>query len=214
MIIDPKFPCRDQMIKDNFDPKFVITQPIIAKALIFAQSCYLTNQSKYARRGQSSPERVQTQIKMSKIAEEASWGKIVPYLPNLSKPDYIIYPAKQKNWKPDLIDDGTDSVITIGCKSQECEVGFHHGVSWIFEYRAGKNYDCDQEIFGKDAQRLGNFICCSSINFPKRLVELKAIVAVSTLHDKKLFGLPKVESLRDNKLAVYLDDLERIFPNG
>lgn len=207
MIIDVKFPFRAQMIEDNFDPRFTFTKELVLRAYDFGREQYRTSKDRFEKRGQRASTNIIEQCQTSKVVEEGSHGKLVKYFPNLSLPDWNIYEHKDKNWDPDLVDPSTNPTTKIGIKSQRVEVGERLGVSWVFEFRAGKNYDVDQGVFGKEAKKPGHFICFNSIDLMGRYGEIKAIIAVSTLHDLNLFEKLKIESLQSNKVAVYLDTL-------
>jgi hypothetical protein len=209
MIIDPKFPMRERMLTEHFDPVFTFSLDFVKDAYKFACDCAATNKDKYARRGQSNLTNIIDQIRTGKIVEQMTYDKLVPYFSNLSKPDWNIYGSKQKNWDADLSDRTTDPITQIGVKSQRVNVGESMGTSWIFEFRAGKNYDVDTGVFGAEAKKPGHYIAFSSIDVMKRQGSIHAIVAVSTLHDLQLFEMPKIERLRDNKVAVYLETLEK-----
>jgi hypothetical protein len=211
MIIDPKFPFAEQMIKDNFDPKYIISEDLYKKTSDFAKASAPTSQNKYAARGQNDVVRIMSQIQAGKIGEQAIHGKFITYLTNLSEPDYEIYGAKQKNWNPDLSDTTADPIITIGSKAQEYQQSLLFGESWVCEYRENAKFDRDTGIFSEEAKKPGHFICCTLINVPKRWVELKAIVAISTLHEKRLFEPMVKKNLQSNKLAIYMESIERVF---
>jgi hypothetical protein len=207
MIIDPKFPFRSRMIENNFDPTFTFTKELVLRAYDFGREQYRTSKDRFEKRGQRASTNIIEQCQTSKVVEEANYAQLISYLPNLSSPDWNIYEDKNKNWDPDLSDKTLDPAIKIGIKSQRVEIGDKFGVSWIFEFRAGKNYDVDRGVFGEEAKKPGHFICFNSIDMMGKRGELKAIVAVSTLHELKLFEAVKIESLQNNKVAVYLDSL-------
>lgn len=209
MIIDPKFPARAQMLQDGFDSVFTFSLDFAQEAYKFACDCAATNKDKYARRGQTNLVNIIDQIRTGKIVEQMTYDKLSAYFPNLSKPDWAIYDSKSKNWDPDLSDKTTNPITQIGVKSQRANVGESLGISWIFEFRAGKNYDVDTGVFGTEAKKPGHYIAFSSIDVVKKQGEIHAIVAVSTLHELNLFQAPKIERLRDNKVAVYLDTLNQ-----
>ena len=208
MIIDPKFPIREQMLKEGFDPIFTFDLDFGNKAYKFACDCAATNKDKYARRGQINISNIVDQIRTGKIVEEMTYQKLKNYLPNLSEPDWNIYDRKNKNWDADLSDQTTNPITKIGVKSQRANVGESVGVSWVFEFRAGKNYDVDTGVFGKEAKQPGHYIAFSSIDFPKKSGQIHAILAVSTLHELQLFEQVQIERLRDNKVAVYLKTIK------
>jgi hypothetical protein len=209
MIIDPKFPFRARMVEGGFDPKFTFSKELVLRAYDFGREQYRTSKDRFEKRGQRASTNIIEQCQTSKVVEEANYDKLVSYLPNLSKPDWNIYEDKDKNWDPDLADKSTDPVTKIGIKSQRVEVGDRLGISWIFEFRAGKNYDVDRGVFGEEAKKPGHFICFNSIDMMGKRGELQAIIAVSTLHALNLFEAVKIESLQNNKVAVYLESLKK-----
>lgn len=209
MIIDPKFPARSKMLENGFDPIFTFSLDFSQQAYKFACDCVATNKDKYKSRGQTNIVNIIDQIRTGKLVEEMTYDKLVPYYPNLSKPDWAIYDRKEKNWDPDLSDKTTDPITKVGVKSQRANVGETLGVSWVFEFRAGKNYDVDTGVFGADAKKPGHYIAFSSIDVMKKTGEMHAIVAVSTLHELNLFEQVQIERLRDNKVAVYLKTLQK-----
>lgn len=211
MIIDLKFPFAEQMLKENFDSKYIISEELFNKTLEFAKDSAPTSQNKYAARGQNDIVRITSQIQAGKIGEQAIHDKLIIYLTGLSEPDYEIYHGKQKNWNPDLSDITIDPPITIGSKAQEYQQSLLFGESWVCEYRQDAKFDRDTGIFSEEAKKPGHFICCSLVNVPKRWVQLKAIIAISTLHEKKLFEPMVKKNLQSNKLAIYMDSIEKAF---
>lgn len=209
MIIDPLFPYRQQMIEDNFDPTFTFTKELVLRAYDFGRGQYNTSKDNLKKRGQSNPANIIEQCQTSKIVEEMNRNQLLTYYSGLSAVDWNIYEKKDKNWSPDLLDSTTDPFTHIGIKSQRTEVGATYGVSWIFEYRGGRKHDVDLGVFSDEAKKPGHFICFNSIDMMGKRGELQAIIAISTLHDLKLFELPKIESLQSNKLAVYLESLKK-----
>jgi hypothetical protein len=208
VVFDPKFPYGAQMIADNFNPVFTFSSDLAMRAYQFGCDCYKTNKDKYAARGQNNPSNIIDQIRTGKMVEEMNYEQFNEYYSNLSKPDWNIYPAGQKNWDADLTDLTTTPITKLGAKSQRVSVGSELGISWIFEFRAGKKYDVDRGVFGDEAKKPGHFMLFSSIDVPNKRGELHAVIAVSTLHDLKLFEQTAIEKLRDNKVAVYLKTLQ------
>lgn len=202
MIIDPKFPYRSQI--ENIDPVFTFTPELRKKAHKFGLDQYQTSKDKYARRGQTNPSAIVEQIQTGKITEDMMWLKLSPAISaEISKPDWNIYGAREKNWDSDL-KIYTSPLIRLGVKSQNERSAAEFSTSWIFEYRAGEKYDTDRGVFSEEAKQPGNFVVFSSIDLRNLTGRLQAILAVSTLHEKKLFEPPVLERLRDNKLAVYM----------
>jgi hypothetical protein len=183
----------------------IISPEIYEKCVQFAKASVHSSADKYARRNQFDVEKIVKDIRNGKIAEEITRAACLAKLPNLSEPDYNIYDKKNKSWDPDLKD--SDSGIRIAVKSQDIQSAIHFGDSWVFQYNNGKNYDCDKEIFKLYNDK--NYVSFVSLNIPKRYGIIKAIVKVNWLHDKKLFKEMKKQNLQSNKVAVYLEDLEK-----
>lgn len=207
MIIDPKFPLRAQMLADNFQSKFTFDKALVLRAYDFGREQAGTSQDAYARRGQTNVHNIIEQIQTGKIVEEMNHVQLSKYFTALSKPDWNIYKSKDKNWDPDLSDTTTDPITKIGIKSQRSEIGKVYGISWVFEFRAGKKYDTDKGVFGDDAKKPGHFVCFNTIDVLGKCGELQAIIATPTLHELNLFEAMKKQTLQGNKLAVYLDTL-------
>lgn len=189
----------------NIDPIFLISQDILSKCTEFAKSSVDSSADKYARRNQFDVEKIIKDIRNGKAGEEAVYEKVSAMFPDISKPDHEIYSKKDKSWSPDLIDETSGTHIAV--KSQDIESALAFEDSWVFQYNNGKSYDCDTGIF-KDKNDL-HYVAFVSLNIPKRKGLIRAIVKVKWLHDKKLFKEMKKESLRGNKMAVYLEDLEQ-----
>jgi hypothetical protein len=187
------------------DPKFIITDETLEKCTKFANESVGTSTDKYAKRNQYDVAKIASDIRNGKIAEECVWQKLKDLYPNLSAPDYNIYTKKDKSWDPDLKDLGVP--LRVAVKSQEIKSEIAFGRSWVFQFGNGNKFDCDTGIFGKpDASHYVSFV---SLNVPKRNGELRAVVKVQWLHDKKLFKAMKKQSLQGNKVAVYYEDLEK-----
>jgi hypothetical protein len=184
-------------------PKFIITPDIYEKCTSFAKASVGSSSDKYARRNQFNIEKIVKDIRNGKIGEEGTYKVLLGKFPQLSSPDHNIYDKKDKSWDPDLKD--LASGIRVGVKSQDYESAIHFGESWVFQFRAGQKYDVDTGIFGgKDDKHYVAFV---ALNVPKKTGEVRAIVSVSWLHDKKLFKEMKKQNLRGNKVAVYYEDL-------
>lgn len=188
------------------DPKFIIKPEILDRCFDFADASVNTSTDKYARRGQSNPLKIRDDIRNGKIGEEGVWEKVSVLYPNLSKPDLNVYDKKEKNWDPDLTD--SESKIRVAVKTQDYQSELDFTRSWVFQFGNGGKFDCDTGIFGKELDSK-HYVCFVSINVPKRSGELRALVKVQWLHDKKLFKEMKNPNLRGNKVAVYYADLEK-----
>lgn len=188
----------------TIDPKFTITADNLIKCMAFAKSSVNTSSDKYASRNQFDIDKIIRDIRNGKVGEEGAYEKILAIYPELSKPDYQIYAKKDKSWSPDLTDSA--SGVHIGVKSQDRESADHFGESWVFQYGNGGKYDCDTGVFKTTDPN--HYVAFIALNVPKKVGNVRAIVKVQWLHDKKLFKEMKKASLRGNKVAVYFSDLE------
>lgn len=160
--------------------------------------------SHYSKRGQNNEQKRQKDALVGKLGEFAVYHSLKDKVPNIIKPDVQIYAAKQKSWDFDLKGDS----VNLHVKTQDVEQGEKYGVSWIFQYGNGKNQNYDKEIFDKITPN--QYIAFVSLSLKENFAIIRAITKLEFLHDKKLFGLPKLEYLQQaNKKAVYLKDIER-----
>jgi hypothetical protein len=191
----------------TYDSKLIISPEIAEKCEKFAIASAPTNMSALSRRGQTNPEAIKRQIKTGKIAEVLVHLEVSKNFPKMSEPDFGVYTKKEKSWDPDLKD--TESGIRLAVKSQEVEQALQYYESWVFQFNAGKNYDCDKEIFGKDIDP-NQYVSFVLLNAPKKTGQIRAIVKVQWLHDKKLFQPMALKKFSEtnNKLAVYYDHPE------
>lgn len=187
------------------DPKFTITEEAFDKCVTFAKDSVGTSADKYARRNQNNVSKIMDDIRNGKLAEEFVYQKLVEIYPNISTPDYTIYDKKKKSWDPDLKDPKVP--IRVAVKSQEIKSEIAYGRSWVFQYGNGGKYDCDTGVFGDKDDN--HYVCFVSLNVPKKVGELRALVKIQWLHDEKLFKPMKMKNLQGNKLAVYYEDLEK-----
>lgn len=160
--------------------------------------------SHYSKRGQNNEQKRQKDAFVGKLGEYAVYNSLKGKILNIVEPDVQVYAAKQKSWDFDLKGDG----VNLHVKTQDIEQGEKYGVSWIFQYGNGKNQHYDKEIFDKITPN--QYIAFVSLSLKENFALIRAIVKLDFLHDKKLFGLPKLEHLQKaNKKAVYLKDIER-----
>lgn len=193
--------------------KYKISEDLLFKCKKFGLDSINSSIDKYALRhgfdvnDADAVERALNKFSMDicigKIGEELVYSEYSLLLPNLSKPDYNIYSVKQKSWDSDLKD--LDSNISIAVKTQDIRSMLDNDESWVFQMSASGK-DTDKEIFDKIDEN--HYVAFVSLNIPKRSGEIKALVKVQWLHDKKLFKSMKNENLRGNKLAIYFDDLD------
>jgi len=176
---------------------------MIETATDFAEKSVMTSADKYAKRNQSNIDRIKAQIKEGKIGEMISYQHLSQFLPEISKPDLSIFDKSKKNWDPDLKD---PSGLRIAVKSQDIVSAINYGESWVFQFGNNGNYDCDVGVFKENDDN--HYVTFNSLNVPKRIGTVKALVKIKWLHEKKLFKEMKVHQLRGNKVAVYFDDLQ------
>ncbi len=193
------------MIKN---PKFVISADIYNKCSQFAKDSVGTSADKYAKRNQNNISKITNDIICGKVAEQYVYETLKEIYPNLSQPDYNVYEKKLKNFSADLSDESIP--IKIGVKSQNFDSEQLYGCSFVFQGNIGKKYDSDTGVFGEKDD--SHFISFVSLNMPKRIGEIRAIVKVSWLIDNKLFKPMQLKNLQGNKCAVYFSDLEAFDP--
>jgi hypothetical protein len=174
--------------------QFRYSQEILDAVMVFANSI---DTSFYATRNQLNNEKRKRDQIIGKLGEFAVKELLANKYPDLSDPDLKIYSARKKSWAFDL----SSSSINLHVKSQDIIQGSKYGVSWIFQVG-------DKEVFNPSTE---SSVAFTSVNLSAGTVDLLGVVKVSTLHDQKLFKLPKLEYLQKmNKLAVYYDDLKKL----
>jgi hypothetical protein len=172
--------------------EFYYPKDILDKVKEFSEAI---DTSYYAKRNQNNNEKRKKDQLIGKLGEFAVYSLYKEQYPGLSEPDLNIYSAKKKSWDFDL----KAPTINLHVKSQDIEQGKKYGVSWIFQVG-------DKEIFNSTVP---SSIAFTTVDIKSGFVNVLGITAVDTLHNKKLFKLPKLEYLQKmNKVAVYLDDLK------
>lgn len=184
------------------DYKYVISEEMYQRCEQFAKDSVMTSADKYARRNQFDIEKIKKDIRNGKLGEQGTHNLLAKKYPSLSEPDYNIYSKKDKSWSPDLQE---SSGISVAVKSQDIDSAINYGESWVFQFGNGGNYDCDTAVFKEINEN--HYVAFNAINLPKRFGNIRAIVKVKWLHEKKLFKEMKIHQLRGNKVAVYYDDL-------
>lgn len=199
------------------DQKFDISTEILDKCRKFGADSVNSSLDKYAFRhgfDVNDPDAVERavskfskDITIGKIGEEFVYRKYIQFIHNLKSPDYNIYSINDKSWEPDLKD--LSSNLSIAVKSQDIRSRLDNGESWVFQLgSSGK--DTDKEIFNELNE--DSYVAFVSLNIPKRIGEIKAVVKLSWLHKNKLFKPMQIDRLQSNKIAVYFSDLE-VFVN-
>lgn len=197
----------------NFNSKILISEDLLNKCMTFAKSSVSSSLDKYAYRHnfdindplavERAIDKFSKDICCGKIGEELVYSIFSEKIPGLSKPDYNIYSKKDKSWSSDLKD--KDSLLSIAVKSQDIRSSINYGDSWVFQIGDGKK-DMDKEIFKNYNEH--HYVSFVSLNVPKRSGQIRAMVKTSWLHNNKLFKNMVKDSLRSNKVAVYLENLE------
>jgi len=171
-----------------------ITGDVIDQCKQFAELMSSSNQF-YNTRGQHDSTKRFQDTMYGKLGEWGCYYMMTQRFPNLSKPDMNIYKVPQKGWNPDLSDPAVP--IHIGVKTRDIEAKIKWSESWTFQ----KN---DKRIFTDNIDP-NYYIACMLLDYPKRTVELRAIVKVQFLHAHGLFQQMDREYLNNTKCAVYYD---------
>jgi hypothetical protein len=133
-------------------------------------------------------------ITIGKLAEIYAHKILYPFYPNLTLPDFTIYPKGKKSFSADLSDITTD----LSVKAQDINQAKKHGESWTFAKH-------DKSLYIPNPNHFAVFVVVDIYN---RICKLAAIVSVDKLNELQLFGEMNVEWLRQTKKCVYMRDLE------
>lgn len=182
-----------------------IDEVIYDKCVKFATDSVGTSVDKYAKRKQFNPIKIQKDIKTGKLGEVLVYDALSESLKDLTYPDFNIYDKKDKSWDADL--KAPSLGLSLAVKTQDIESSIAYGDSWVFQFNMGKSYDCDSGIF--KVQDDNHYVAFVSLNSPRREGNIRAIVKVNWLHKNNLFKPMKLKHLQGNKVAVYLEDLEK-----
>lgn len=170
----------------------------ISDATDFAEKSISTNINKYISRNQPNIKKGMNDNRVGKIGEEVVYNYLVKIMPEITKPDYIVYKVKNKSWEKDLRDIATN--VKIGVKTQTKQSAERYGQSWVFQNE-------DKGINGNDKIDIENYIAFVLIDLDNKVGMIQGIVKVPWLHEKELFKPMKLAYLQNNKKAVYYDDL-------
>lgn len=169
----------------------------IKKCQDFANSI---DTSFYATRNQfNADKRVRDNI-IGKLGEIAVFNYFKEKNVELTEPDFKIYSRNKKSWDYDL--KGKD--LNLHVKSQSVEQGQRYSVSFVFE-------NTDKHIFKEYSEN--DYVCFISVDLNKKEAEIRAITKLQDLHDKKLFGKPKLAYLT-TKAVVYFDTLKDVLKDN
>ncbi len=183
---------------------FEITNKIFDNCTKFAKASVDTNLSKYRKRNQFNVAKITNDIRNGKIGEEIVYKHLSLKFPYLNPPDHKIYPKSGKSWEADLID--PINHLEIAVKAQDLASAQEYGESWVFQNKVGSKYDVDKAIFNEKNEN--HYVAFVSLNIKEKTAQIKAIIKVQWLHDKNLFKEMKKEKLKNNKVAIYFDDLK------
>lgn len=173
------------------------------KCLVFANDCYETNKDEYARRAQSNPDKVVTDIVIGKLAEIAVYryfeAEVFPKYAGYQMlyPDFTIYPRHKKTFEPDLVLTGAKGDQHIHVKSHRKMSSFPS--SWLFQKK-------DRLVSSPQPHELLALCTVHGLE-----VNVQVLAKATTFKDK--FSEPKMESLRQlkntaqEKVALYYDDI-------
>lgn len=172
----------------------------IARCKQFAAS----STNNYGTRNQRNTAVITRQIYQGKLGEITAWNCLFPICIHISEPDFQIYSARQKSWKPDLSGCNSDYHV----KTMGSEQAALYGLSWTFQFsnQRGKGGK-DTEIFS-DGTGAKAFIAFVEVDTKKSQGLLHAVIHAKRLFDDNLLRDPKLEHLKGIKKVVYAADLE------
>ncbi len=170
--------------------KITLTASDLAQAARFADAVVGTVD--YRESNQFSRQKIRDDHYVSKLGEAAVRKAFEQYDCRVQGPDYAIYEGKQKSWDDDLyVND-----IGLAVKTQRRSTAQRYGLSWTFQksqfrtdpiLQIPKAWVCFVEYNDLDREQ----IC--TVFPPFQIKELP-------------FKAPRLEKLRDKKVAVYAED--------
>lgn len=152
------------------------------------------------RSGQSNEAKRKKDSVVGKLGELAAFKMLQGKIQGLTEPDFAIYTAKEKSWDFDL----KSPEYNIHVKSQDVEQGKKYGESWVFQLQ-------DKHIFQNYSDK--DYVVFVSVNLATRECFVRSMLPLITLHEQQLFKPMKVHQLRNNKAAVYYEDIQNIKPH-
>lgn len=184
-------------------PLIKLTEEDIAKCKAFAASSKNDN---YSQRNQHNAAVKTRQIFVGKLGEVSACRFIAQTCPELTQPDFNIYPANKKNWKPDLVcRDNRFHVKTMG--SDQAAL---YGLSWTFQFsNASGKGGKDTEIFGSTTYTQA-FVALVEVDLKDYSAMIYSVLQAKRLFDENLFRDPKLDYLKGIKKCVYHVDLEQV----
>jgi hypothetical protein len=178
--------------------KCFFSEDLVCKCKKFAEDSFPTSSDQYSRRNQNilNRDRIILQVTNGKLGEELTYHTYLPYIKDISLPDYNIYEKKDKSWSPDLV--SKSLMIKIGVKTKDKKDADAYGPSWIFE-------KSDKNIFSNNIDR-SHYIAMSVVDSRNKIGKLIACVSLQWLHDNNLFTKPDRDYL-GTKLTVRLENI-------
>lgn len=154
--------------------------------------------SYYATRNQFNQKKKIKDQQIGKLGELAVFSFFQEKKIKLTAPDFNLYDKTKKSWDFDL----KNNEINLHVKSQDVKQGAKYGTSWIFQQG-------DKKIF-KDYSEI-DWVSFVSVDLEKKHATIQAIIRLDDLHKSNIFKEPQLEYLKNNKKAIYLTDLQKIF---
>jgi hypothetical protein len=149
------------------------------------------------RSGQCNEEKRKKDALIGKLGELAAFKALKNKINGLTEPDFNIYTTKEKSWDFDL----KSLDYNIHVKSQDVEQGKKYGESWVFQLQ-------DKHVFQNYSDK--DYVVFVSVNLKTRECFVRSMLSLFTLHNLQLFRPMKVFKLRNNKVAVYYEDIKNI----
>ena len=163
--------------------------------LVFAEYVYETNKIEYSRRKQFDKRMIIRQIVAGKLAELGVYEYLQCLGLNPEFPDFRIYGKNQKSFDADTKFVYQEHGINCHVKSQDISQGEIYSLSWLFQKHQDplvKN-PCKNDLLA--------FVRLSG-------TETKMLGFIWAAEATPCFSEPKIERLRGNKTALYLNDLK------
>ena len=161
------------------------------------------------QRNQNNQDKKKEQNLIGKLGEVIVYRSLKSTFPDITEPDFDIYPPNKKSWKRDIFIKSTNTPVHV--KSQGEESAKNYGVSWVFQWqnqngKGGK----DKEIFTKNGSGL---VCLVVIDLKQKRGQLFYCIKQNILVDNNLFDEPKLEKHRGYKKIVYSKRLAKFLEN-
>lgn len=162
----------------------------LAQAARFADAVVETVD--YRESNQFSRQKIRDDHYVSKLGEAAVRKAFEQYDCRVQGPDYAIYEGKQKSWDDDLyVND-----LGLAVKTQRQSAAQRYGLSWTFQR---SRYRKDPILEKPDA-----WVCFVAYDDS---AAMPVCTVFSPFQIKELpFKAPRLEKLRDKKVAVYAAD--------